>query len=48
MQAERVGQHLSPHRTGRADFSHPALGVPFFGLLHEFYHLVYMGKLIRL
>src|SRR5687768_5398751 len=24
-----------PHRTGRAGFPHPALGVPFFSSLHE-------------
>lgn len=36
-----------PHRTGQADFPHPALGVPFFSLLHEFCHLVRMGKLIK-
>ena len=35
---------LPPHRTGRADFPHPALGVPFFGLLHEVCHLVCKGK----
>jgi len=38
---------LPPHRTGRADFPHPALGVPFIGLLHEAYHLLCMGKLSR-
>jgi len=36
-----------PHRTGLADFPHPALGVPFFGSLHEFCHMVCMGKLIK-
>ena len=36
-----------PHRTGRADCPHPALGVPFFGLLHEVCHLVFMGKLTK-
>ena len=37
---------LPPHRTGRADLLHPALGVPFFGLLHELRHLAFMGNVI--
>lgn len=37
----------SPHRTGHAGLPHPALGVPFFGLLQVFCHLVCMGKLIK-
>jgi len=40
-------EFLPPHRTGFADMLHPALGVPFFGLLHEFCHLVCLGKRIK-
>jgi hypothetical protein len=36
-----------PHQTGRADFLHPAFGVPFFGLLHEVCHFVCMGNLTK-
>ena len=39
-----TAEFLPPHRTGLADLLHPALGVPFFGLLPEFCHLVCLSR----
>lgn len=37
-----------PHRTGRADLPHPALGVPSFGSLHESRHRVFRDAVLDL
>jgi len=43
---DRRGGSPSSNRTCGLP-THPALGMPFFGLLHEVCHLVCMGKLTK-